>query len=242
MNAQQFEQWKDFAFRMAETCYAKNRRPNVHWIVAMLEEFLDDGGYGGYFDADTLFTINSWDQQSHYEDQRRENHLSWCGCQGRRMDGPGPFGDCPDCHGSGLHYALQRGPCLTDLVSDYLDPYIPSPRCKHCAHDCANDPCPLCESDCSCDDIQTRVLEQWDDQWGGPIHCCLRAGIDLICNPSPIGMGVLGFTAGDLRRMYPEGVPEFVSKGNERWYEGWPGKEVLNGTFAEMADDTVLML
>ena len=26
-------------------------------------------------------------------------------------------------------------------------------------------------------------------------------------------MGVLGFTAGDIRRMYPEGVPDWVAHG-----------------------------
>lgn len=41
----------------------------------------------------------------------------------------------------------------------------------------------------------------------GPVHCCVRAGLDLACNPSA---GVAGFTAGNIREMYPDGVPEWV--------------------------------
>ncbi len=51
-------------------------------------------------------------------------------------------------------------------------------------------------------------------QWCGPIRCCLRAGLDL-ASPAPTS-GVVGFTAGDLRRMYQEGVPDWV-KGDKPW-------------------------
>lgn len=39
------------------------------------------------------------------------------------------------------------------------------------------------------------------------IQCCLRAGLDVAVEPSA---GVCGFTAGDIRRMYPEGVPDWI--------------------------------
>jgi hypothetical protein len=51
------------------------------------------------------------------------------------------------------------------------------------------------------------------DRWMGPATCCIRAGLDLAAAPSA---GVIGFTAGDLRRMYPEGVPDWV-KGEPIW-------------------------
>ncbi len=41
-----------------------------------------------------------------------------------------------------------------------------------------------------------------------PIHCCVRAGLDLVGEQSG---GVLGFTVGDLKRMYPEGLPEWIT-------------------------------
>lgn len=48
--------------------------------------------------------------------------------------------------------------------------------------------------------IVSRVCE--------PVHCCLRAGLDLVGEQSG---GVLGFTVGDLKRMYPEGIPEWIT-------------------------------
>jgi len=44
------------------------------------------------------------------------------------------------------------------------------------------------------------------------VSCCIRAGLD--CAGSPSG-GVLGFTVGDLRRMYPEGIPDWVTSDYE---------------------------
>ena len=66
------------------------------------------------------------------------------------------------------------------------------------------------------------------------------------CAYSP-SMGVIGFTAGDIRRMYPEGVPDWV-KGDKPWDTipikaiipgvGFvPGEAVENGTFEEIEDD-----
>lgn len=53
----------------------------------------------------------------------------------------------------------------------------------------------------------SRAAEQWHGQWFEPIEICLRAGIDAALNED----GVLGFTAGDIRAMYPEGLPDWVS-------------------------------
>lgn len=54
------------------------------------------------------------------------------------------------------------------------------------------------------------ACEQWMEQWGAPVQCCVRAGIDLAVKQSG---GVAGFTVADLRRMYPEGLPDWVSAG-----------------------------
>ncbi len=79
--------------------------------------------------------------------------------------------------------------------------------------------------------------DQWDEQYGGPVRCCIRAGLDMASAPSA---GVVGFTAGDLRRMFPEGVPEWVFPPNERLHY-WLSDKV-NGTFAELADDAGIVL
>lgn len=95
--------------------------------------------------------------------------------------------------------------CVGDMMIDFMDqPRGYPPRCRACA-EYEN------ESECRCDEIEERYYAQWDDQWGGPIRCCIRAGLDLAASPS---MGVVGFTAGDLRAMYPEGVPDWVQNGD----------------------------
>jgi hypothetical protein len=56
-------------------------------------------------------------------------------------------------------------------------------------------------------EIPDEHFEAACERWAGPIRCCIRAGLDVASAPS---CGVMGFTAGDLRRMYPEGVPAWV--------------------------------
>lgn len=41
------------------------------------------------------------------------------------------------------------------------------------------------------------------------VTACIRAGLDVASAPSA---GVLGFTVGDLRRMYPLGLPEWIAE------------------------------
>lgn len=55
--------------------------------------------------------------------------------------------------------------------------------------------------------------EQVDSRTAIALRCCVRAGLDIAVAPSA---GVMGFTAGDIRKMYPEGVPEWV-KGEPTW-------------------------
>ena len=49
------------------------------------------------------------------------------------------------------------------------------------------------------------------DLYLSPVSCCIRAGCD--CAVNSLG-GVMGFTAGDVRRMYPEGLPGWVKNGD----------------------------
>lgn len=50
------------------------------------------------------------------------------------------------------------------------------------------------------------------NKFSNQVSCCIRAGLDQASSPS---CGVLGFTVGDLRRMYPEGLPDWVTDGFE---------------------------
>ena len=58
---------------------------------------------------------------------------------------------------------------------------------------------------------------RWDCVWGGRFQCCIRAGLDLACGPA---VGVIGFTAGDLRRMYHGRVPRWITDPPGGWRSG----------------------
>jgi hypothetical protein len=46
--------------------------------------------------------------------------------------------------------------------------------------------------------------------FGDQVQACVRAGFDIAVAPSG---GVVGFTVGDLRRMFPDGIPDWVLEG-----------------------------
>lgn len=62
------------------------------------------------------------------------------------------------------------------------------------------------------DDFESydEFKEQIADQWESPATICIRAGIDLVSNE----LGVVGYTAGDILALYPEGVPIWLAM---RW-------------------------
>jgi len=81
------------------------------------------------------------------------------------------------------------GPYVCDIVSEFLSNYNPF------YWDCEE---------------WDEAYEAWEDEWGGRIRSCIRAGLDLASQPSA---GVVGFTRGDIERMYPAGVPQWIRKG-----------------------------
>jgi len=171
MTDKQYARWKDFARRMARTCFRGSRRPTSLWIIERVEEWFSncDNDYSREWT-----NYNSWDQDD---------------------------------------------PCLTDAVSEFFNDWLYT--------------LPALDSD----EAEYLACEQFLDQWLGPVVCCIRAGIDCACESSA---GVLGFTAGDLRRMFPEGVPDWVFPPNERLRHWLTDK--LNGTFAELPDDADVVL
>ena len=88
------------------------------------------------------------------------------------------------------------GPYVCDIVSELLSEYNPF------YWDDENSP---------------EKHEEWEDEWGARIHCCLRAGLDLASVQSG---GVVGFRKSDLLRMYPEGVPKWIKDGKDGWGRG----------------------
>lgn len=51
------------------------------------------------------------------------------------------------------------------------------------------------------------AFEKASERWCDPVAICVRAGLDIAVAPSA---GVCGYSAGDIRKMYPEGVPDWV--------------------------------
>lgn len=54
-----------------------------------------------------------------------------------------------------------------------------------------------------------RQFEKAETRYIDPVSICVRAGLDVAVAPSA---GVCGFSAGDIRKMYPEGVPSWVQE------------------------------
>lgn len=120
---------------------------------------------------------------------------------------------------------------IGDHMAEFLATYEGyPPYCAVCAT-------PGFAAECDCDQVDEMYHEQWQDQWGGPVRCCIRAGLDSANGPAA---GVLGFTAGDIRRMYLAGVPDWVFPPGER-LQHWPDGD-LNGTFAELPDSSRIVL
>lgn len=66
---------------------------------------------------------------------------------------------------------------------------------------------PHLESGLSDDGEESRFQWWRDSAVVSTFTCALRAGIDVVCEPSA---GVVGYSVGDLRRMYPEGLPQWL--------------------------------
>ncbi len=231
MTPEQYERWKDFALRMARTCFAKHRRPSAAWIEDVVEDFFETR-----LDQDDVVCISDWDNSTEYPDghpSRRRQGDRPCGCKYPHgyMNPVPASADCEHCSGTGRRPDWISPRCVGDMLSEFLaEQNGYAPRCKPCSswrHD----------GECRCDEIHGKFYEQWDEQWGGPVHCCIRAGLDMASAPSA---GVLGFTAGDVRRMYPEGVPAWVFPPDEQ-LGIWMTDEI-NGTFAELDDSKGLVL
>lgn len=234
MTPEQYDRWKDFALRMARICFKGRRRPDTKWIVEVVTDF-----FAG-FDADDIPCIFDWDSSEPYAEgsrlYRKTYRCPCWNCSKRDAKVPCPY----DCEG-GKIFDLAHPYGVGDMTTEFLDEYrVGAPRCKSCNHHCtrwSNPPCRFCDLECRCDEVEDHFYDQWDEQWGGPVRCCIRAGLD--CASAPSG-GVVGFTAGDIRAMYPDGVPAWVFPPDEHLHY-WLSDEV-NGTFAELPDAAGVVL
>lgn len=193
MTPEQHERWKDFALRMATTYYKGQRRPGRKWIVEQVQDFLDG------ICAEDIPCIRDWDSAEPYPSgtrfYRRSLRCSCWHCKDRKK------GPCP--------YACEGG-----LIYDYARPYPPCDMfsewetdCIYCNfHDLASR-AEIAKRDSLDGEQDDDFMDVWTDRWSRPISACVRAGLDVAVAPSA---GVAGLTAGDVRRMWPEGVPSWV--------------------------------
>ncbi len=231
MTSEQFERWKDFAIRAAKMWYVKSRRPSAAWVLGTVEDFFAD------LDEDIIPCVVNWDNSTVFPEgnpsRHREYQTTYCGCDGWRSEHGTPNPECPECRGSGVHHAWEKPYCIGDEMTEFLSGLCGyAPRCRACREY-------EYEGECYCEDKEYLYYEQWNEQWGGPIHCCIRAGLDMACAPSG---GVVGFTAGDIRKMYPEGVPEWLFPPGEKLVYALTDPVVVNGTFDELPDNADLWL
>lgn len=92
--------------------------------------------------------------------------------------------NCPPYEMNGRTY---YNPCVGDQVRSHLSDH---------EHHRYND--------------RTGHEKECGNRFANQVSCCIRAGLDRASAPSG---GVVGFTVGDLRRMYPEGLPGWVIDG-----------------------------
>ena len=62
------------------------------------------------------------------------------------------------------------------------------------------------------------AYDRYDETWGGAVRCCVRAGLDLVSDRE----GVLGVTAGELRSLYPRGLPQWLLRLGWQDRQGQP--------------------
>ncbi len=199
MNRQQHGRWHDFARRMATTAFVGRQRPDAVWIAGEVEDLL------AWLDRPTTRKLRSWDGE------KGVDGMYLCDWMSERCS------DLFDQFVAFRRYRPPEGQAPPDppkrLGWDHPETRRVYAVQEHHATRYA-------EKADAWDDRDYEQLvgysremlafRQFEAQWWGPVACCIRAGLDVACEPSG---GVLGFDLGDLRRMYPEGVPDWLAKG-----------------------------
>lgn len=153
---EKYERWKDFALRMARTCFPQRQNPDTTWIVMEVE-----GLFESTFLKKDAHLIKSWDDAPIYPCDRISDWEDFLWIEA-------------------YQYATPKQQKLYDELDER-------------------------GREEELDSLKEKIVERWSN----PVHCCIRAGLDLAFEPSA---GVLGFTVGDLCKMYPERIPNWLSE------------------------------
>lgn len=180
MTPLQYDRWKDFAMRMARACFIGQRRPSPEWILENVTNFFERF----FDDAEMAATVEDWDSAPDYVCDR----MSDFACDHDELPGYTRIRRDDEERVDRYRNRLRRQGLDDEAVEKMVDAFENKLDETIEARDCA-------------------AFGQWEDQWLGPVSCCVRAGLDIACEPSA---GVAGFTVGDLRAMYPEGIPDWI--------------------------------
>lgn len=203
MTPEQFDRFKDFAIRLTHLVpvRAKAGRPNRGWVREAVEEIIGTI-------KEWVGCLHSWDHSlpypvGHKYYDRRYRCPCWNCCPNYRdrvVKTPCPY----RCEG-GKIYDYAKPLCL----NDELNCWVSSTMDYNIRFYATSKEIVLRKK--LLDDDKTDEADELDqgimDRWISPVHSCLRAAVDLASAPSA---GVCGYTAGDLRRIYPKGVPQWV--------------------------------
>jgi hypothetical protein len=205
----QYRRFKIFALRMARTCFRDSAAPDTAWIVQHVQEFIRG------LEPEDIPCIRSWDCSDPYPEgspYRRLLRTYVCPCRygDTYLNLPGSFQpDCPSCRGTGEAQEFAAPSCLGDIFSGWktetfyysLRDYMTDAEWERHWQ--------LRESEADdADEEDEDLVTDVEDRWAGPVASCVRAALDVASEPSA---GVLGMTAGDVRRMYaPKPVPRWV--------------------------------
>jgi hypothetical protein len=163
LTGEQYQNWRDFALRMARVCYGTSTRPPASWILEQVTDFLD--GYRDEHEA-----ICNWDEST----------------------------------------GVLSSVCdeFADLESELTPTF-------NFVDDAEDDWCRDDDEPIDYDELERRselARAQWQQQFLGPVACCVRAGLDMATS---VTGGVVGFTVADLKAMFPAGIPRYVQRHYE---------------------------
>jgi hypothetical protein len=96
-----------------------------------------------------------------------------------------------------IHLSTVISECIEQNI--YWSPYEHANRSQRKVIDKYRDSM----SDEEYDILKERIVSDWSS----PVHCCIRAGIDMAKGGN---FGVIGFTFEEVVNMYPEGLPDWI--------------------------------
>lgn len=197
MTPDQFTRWRDFAVRLAGAAFAGDTEPDAKWIARNVAEFIDG------IPEDDIPCILDWDSAKRYQEGSPSYYRTRCGpcwaCNGTKRNGNKPC-ESRGCEG-GIRYEYEKPNPLCDTFAQWRENELFYHWRGYATEE------DMKRFDAAEPDDEDDIKDEIVDRWSGPVSACVRAALDVAVAPS---MGVLGFTAGDIRSAYPEGVPTWI--------------------------------